>query len=111
MSPYALTIDLGKVVGARPRELRLDAELTQADITARTRIHRPIVSRIERGKHDLDVATIDRYARALELDLATVLVCIEPAWIAAGERVRFQLLCGAPQRPLPRARRMHGAAA
>ena len=100
--------DLGRVVGAHLRQLRRDAELTQAQISLVTGIHRPIVSRIERGTHCLTIDTIERYAHALELDLATVLVCISPAWAEAGKRLAFRARCARPARPVPCARRARG---
>lgn len=70
-------------IGARLRELRLDAEMTQAEVSRRTGIHRPIVARIERGVHEASLPTIARYAGALELDMETVMVCLDPDWAAA----------------------------
>lgn len=78
----------GKLVGARLRELRLDAELTQSEISDLTGIHRPIVSRLERGTHSASLESIARYAGALGLDLATVLVCLDEDWIEAGRAAR-----------------------
>jgi transcriptional regulator with XRE-family HTH domain len=71
-------------VGARLRELRVDAELTQSEVARRTGIHRPIIARIERGKHEPSLEVVSTYARALELDAATVLVCLDDPWIEAG---------------------------
>lgn len=73
-------------VGVRLRELRRDAELSQAEIARRTGIHRPIVGRIERGVHVASLDTVRRYAAALDLDVATVLVCLDEAWVAADVR-------------------------
>lgn len=83
-----------RAVGARLRELRIDAEFSQRDIAARMGSHRPIVGRIERGVHALGMRTVARYAEALELDVETVLVCLDPAWRAAGEEARSELLSG-----------------
>ena len=77
-------------VGARVRELRLDAEMTQGELARRISTHRPIVSRVERGLHMPRLEELERYATALELDVATLLVCLDEAWIDAGrEATRF----------------------
>jgi DNA-binding transcriptional regulator YiaG len=66
---HQLSDCVAHLVGARLRELRTDAELTQTEIARRTGIHRPIVA---------------RYAAALGLDTATVLVCLDVEWLEAG---------------------------
>lgn len=81
-------LPLAKRVGARLRELRLDAEITQAELARRVKIHRPIVGRVERGVHLLRLEEVARYAAALELDVVTVLVCLDENWIAAGDVLR-----------------------
>jgi transcriptional regulator with XRE-family HTH domain len=95
MTPVA---DVALRVGARIRELRLDAELTQRQLAKRIDTHRPIMSRIERGLHQTDLRTIALIADVLELDVATVLVCLDDPWIEAGcEAGRF--LETQPNRP------------
>lgn len=68
---------IAKIVGARIRELRVDAEMTQRELAGRIGVHRPVMSRIERGLHQTDLHTIARIAAALDLDLPTVLVCLD----------------------------------
>ncbi|MBW2507413.1 MAG: helix-turn-helix transcriptional regulator, partial [Deltaproteobacteria bacterium] len=41
----------GEKLGARLRELRLAAGLTQAELARRTGIHRPNIARVEAGRH------------------------------------------------------------
>jgi len=72
-------------VGARIRELRLDAEMTQRQLADRIGVHRPVMGRIERGIHQTDLHTIALIADVLGLEVATVLVCLDPDWIAAGK--------------------------
>lgn len=79
---------IAKIVGARLRELRVDAEMTQEQIADATGIHRPVVARMERGIHVADVDTVTRYANALGLGLADVLVCLDEAWIEAGQQAK-----------------------
>jgi transcriptional regulator with XRE-family HTH domain len=74
---------IAKIVGARIRELRVDAEMTQAELARRIGTHRPIMGRIERGIHQSDLHTVARIAAALELDLPTVLVCLDDSWARA----------------------------
>jgi transcriptional regulator with XRE-family HTH domain len=83
---------IAHVVGERIRELRVDAEITQGELARRIGSHRPIISRIERGVHEPDLRTVARIAGALELELATVLVCLDADWRSAGhaERARLQ---------------------
>lgn len=72
-------------VGARIRELRLDAEMKQRELAKRIGVHRPVMGRIERGIHQTDLHTIALIADVLGLDVATVLVCLDPDWVAAGK--------------------------
>jgi putative transcriptional regulator len=65
------------VVGARVRELRLEAELTQQELADRIGSHRPIIGRIERGVHVVTLEVCVRVAAALELDLGTLLACLD----------------------------------
>jgi transcriptional regulator with XRE-family HTH domain len=68
---------IAKSVGKRIRELRIDAELTQQELARRGRTHRPIVCRIERGIHAPDWWTLAELARALDLDVVTVLMGVD----------------------------------
>lgn len=52
-------------VGARLRELRLAAGLTQAEVARRTGIHRPNVARVETGRHTPSLDTLRRIAEAI----------------------------------------------
>lgn len=84
----------------RLRELRIDAELTMAEVARRTGIHRPIIGRIERGLHVPSYETLARYAAALELDVATVAVVLNDDWAASAVRVQRELAqCPKPARP------------
>lgn len=50
--------------------------------------HREIIGRIESGRHEVSLETVSRYARALGLDVATVLVCLDDEWRAADQTGR-----------------------
>lgn len=71
-------------LGQYLRQLRLDAELSQAELGRRSGIHRPIIGRIERGVHLVYPETVARIAGALELDVATACVVLDEGWCAAG---------------------------
>lgn len=72
---------LASQVGARLRALRLDAELSQGELAARAETHRPIISRLERGVHVPDLDVLARMARALDVDVVTVLTPLDWAEI------------------------------
>lgn len=78
---------VARIVGARIRELRGDAEVSQAELARRIGTHRPIMSRIERGIHEPSLETCERVAAALDLDVATLLVCLDDEWRAADRKV------------------------
>ncbi|MEZ4287021.1 MAG: helix-turn-helix transcriptional regulator [Polyangiales bacterium] len=52
-------------VGARLRELRLAAGLTQAELARRTGIHRPNIARVEAGRHTPSLETLNRIVLAI----------------------------------------------
>lgn len=85
------TGELAQRVGARLRELRRDAEITQREVAARMGTHRPVVTRLESGKHLPRLDEVARYGAALGLDLATVLVCLDAGWCAGAARARAAL--------------------
>lgn len=69
--------DASKALGAMLRARRIAAGLSRAEVARRMHSYGPIISRIERGKHDQSLDTLHRYAAAvgcvvrlsLELDL------------------------------------------
>ena len=83
-----LGVLVAKLVGRRVRELRINAELSQGQLARKLRSHRTIVARVERGKHALCVRDAGKYARALGVDAAVLLVCLDTDWIAAGQEAR-----------------------
>jgi DNA-binding XRE family transcriptional regulator len=56
--------DLRMATAKALRAMRVRADLRQADITRATGIHRPIVARIERGRHSSSLETCARYVAA-----------------------------------------------
>jgi DNA-binding XRE family transcriptional regulator len=68
----------GEKLGARLRELRLAAGLTQAELARRTGIHRPNIARVEAGRHTPSLETLARIANAIGVSTTQVLVSQEP---------------------------------
>jgi transcriptional regulator with XRE-family HTH domain len=54
-------------LGTNLREARERLELTQEDVAARSGVHATEVSRIEAGKRDPKVSTLERLAAAVEM--------------------------------------------
>ncbi len=69
----ALSAIDGAKLGARIRELRLAAGLTQAELARRTGIHRPNIARVEAGRHTPSLETLARLAAAIGVPTASVL--------------------------------------
>lgn len=67
----------GEKLGARLRELRLAAGLTQAELARRTGIHRPNIARVEAGRHTPSLETLARIANAIGVSTTHVLVSSE----------------------------------
>lgn len=57
---------MGKL-GPNLREARLKLELSQEQVSERSGVHATEVSRIEAGKRDPRVSTVERLARAVKL--------------------------------------------
>ena len=68
----AIPID-GVRLGARLRELRVAAGLTQAELARRTGIHRPNIARVEAGRHTPSLETLARLAQAIGVPTTRVL--------------------------------------
>jgi transcriptional regulator with XRE-family HTH domain len=69
-------------LGARVKELRLEAELTATEL-ASCSMQRPIVTRIEKGRHALSYDGLLRLAAALDLHPAEIICVLEEQWRAA----------------------------
>ncbi|MGD8863812.1 MAG: helix-turn-helix transcriptional regulator [Myxococcales bacterium] len=63
----------GARLGARLRELRMAAGLTQAELARRTGIHRPNIARVEAGRHTPSLETLARLASAIGVPTTHVL--------------------------------------
>lgn len=67
----------GEKLGARLKELRLAAGLTQAELARRTGIHRPNIARVEAGRHTPSLETLSRIASAIGVSTTHVLASPE----------------------------------
>ena len=64
--PIRRVYTFGMLIGERLRELRESKNLSQGDIERRTGLLRCYTSRVENGYTTPNVATLEKYARALE---------------------------------------------
>ena len=64
----------GPRLGARLRQLRKAAGLTQAELARRTGIHRPNIARVEAGRHTPSLETLARLASAIGVPTTAVLM-------------------------------------
>ena len=55
--------------GRRLRELRLARGVSQEALAAKAGLHRTYVSSAERGERNVSLVNIERFARALDVDL------------------------------------------
>ena len=55
-------------------DARQDAKLTQAQVAEKMKVSRPVVARLERGRGNLTLDTISRYARACGKKIAITLI-------------------------------------
>ena len=71
--------ELAKRIGARIRELRLERDWSHTELARRVGTHRPIVHRIEGGKHTPSLFTLWHYAQALGVPLTAIVSAVDEA--------------------------------
>ena len=64
--------DLLQAIGSRVRALRLDQHLTLDELSARSGVSRRMITMLEAGGTNASIGTLDKLARALGLDFATL---------------------------------------
>lgn len=79
MTPAMLQAAIGKAIRSR----RLACGLSQGQLARKLRSYRPIVARIEAGRHSLNVETLIRFAEALSCSPSDVLADAERIALAA----------------------------
>lgn len=73
-------------IGRRVRDLREAKDLTTYDLAERSGIHRPNISRIERGRHVPNLDTLMRLAQALGTSVAALVADAAPIQAYVRER-------------------------
>ena len=67
------------VIGDRLRELREQKQFTQGEITKRTGLLKPYVSRVENGHSVPGLETLEKFARALEVPMYQLFLDVQGA--------------------------------
>ena len=75
--PPVFSQEAGKAVGARLRELRVAAKLSQVDVAVLLESHRPVISRLERGVHMPKIDTIILFAEVCDGDAYDVALVLD----------------------------------
>jgi len=70
---YMPTITTLEKFGARVRELRKDAGLSQEELAELAELHRTYISGIERGERNASLTSIERISNALNVSLSKLL--------------------------------------
>lgn len=65
--------DVAGNLGRNLRRARAERDLTQEQVAHRSGVHATEVSRIERGKRDPRISTVERLAKAVELSTSDLL--------------------------------------
>lgn len=63
---------LFRAVGSRVRELRLEQRFTLDELSARSGVSRRMITMLEGGEANVSLGTLDKLARALDCDFATL---------------------------------------
>lgn len=70
-------LDVRLVIGRQLRALRLRARLSQTEVARRIGIDRPVVGRLERGRHGATLESCARFAAACNADVRSVLEALD----------------------------------
>jgi len=62
-----------KEIGKRLRQLRKDAELTQASLSDKSGVPANTIARLERGEHRISQDTMEKLAKALKTTASAIL--------------------------------------
>jgi transcriptional regulator with XRE-family HTH domain len=62
-----------KEIGKRLRQLRKDAELTQASLSDKSGVPANTIARLERGEHRISQDTMEKLAKALRTTASAIL--------------------------------------
>jgi transcriptional regulator with XRE-family HTH domain len=92
-----MTTTLRRAFGETVRRLRIEAGLSQEKLADKARVSRNFEGSVERGESSLSLDVADRFAKALRLTLAQLLVEVE--------RASAEPMTGAQRKRIPRSRR------
>jgi transcriptional regulator with XRE-family HTH domain len=81
MDSDGLLVDLGHVL----REIRVEARVSQEELSLRTGVHRNYVGGVERAERNPTVLTVAKLAEALGITMADLFASVDRA---ASERTR-----------------------
>jgi len=68
-----MTDKKSKEIGKRLRQLRKDAELTQASLGEKSGVPANTIARLERGEHRISEDTMEKLAKALKTTSSAIL--------------------------------------
>ncbi|MBW9051533.1 MULTISPECIES: helix-turn-helix domain-containing protein [Rhizobium] len=71
-------MDVRETIGWNLRRLRVAKGLSQERLAFESEIDRSYVGRVERGKENVTVSTLEAFAQALEVDVSALFAPIDP---------------------------------
>ena len=71
-------MDVRETIGWNLRRLRVAKGLSQERLALESEIDRSYVGRVERGKENVTVSTLEAFAKALEVDVSTLFAPVDP---------------------------------
>lgn len=71
-------MDVRRTIGWNLRRLRVTQGLSQERLALEAEIDRSYVGRVERGKENVTVATLEAFARVLSINVSELFVEIDP---------------------------------
>ncbi|WP_082930630.1 helix-turn-helix domain-containing protein [Rhizobium bangladeshense] len=72
-------MDVRRTIGWNVRRLRVDRGLSQERLALEAEIDRSYVGRIERGRENVTVATLEAFARVLSVNVSELFAEVDPA--------------------------------
>lgn len=95
MSPTGVKNEIASLTGARIRELRIAHGWSQREFAERAGWHRPLVARIESGRHTPSVTSLLELAVALEVPISMLVDVLDHGPRARLVRTSVAAIAGA----------------